>query len=65
MFGESLQRIRSAFASAQFTEHNFVDENRLGHSRISFNGRVCICAGDTDTHRHAPAQSLSRRFAEL
>ena len=43
------------------------DENRLGHSRIRFNARVCICTGgtDTDTRIHTAAESLSCRVAEL
>src|SRR5436190_23316815 len=61
------QESEIAFAAAAFARITSADENRLGHSRIRFNARVCICAGGThtDTRIHTAAESLSCRVAEL
>ena len=59
--------LRNQFARSTSQHITSADENRLGHSRIGFNARIRICTGgtDTDTRVHTPAESLSRRVAEL
>src|SRR6266550_6151010 len=63
----SNRELEIAFAAAAFARITSADENRLGHSRIRFNARACICTGgtDTDTRIHAAAESLSCRASKL
>src|SRR6266576_2128310 len=63
----SNRELEIAFAAAAFARITSADENRLGHSRIRFNARVCICTATTvtDSGIDAAAESLSSSLAEL